>query len=107
MTIKPQHIPVLKQLKNCKTLTRRKKLLLAGGKEIQRVLREIAYNILRGAVKLSKSQKKRLRKHQGAVRTIALKKTPLRKRLSLEQRGGFLTALLAPLLAGVTSAVLR
>jgi len=73
---------------------------------LQRILREIAVNILRGTVKLSPSQRKGLGKYKRAIRDIALKKTPLKKRLKYQQRGGFLGSLLVPVLSMVASAIL-
>lgn len=106
MAIQAHHLPVLKKLKACRNLAKRKALLDRGGATVQRLLREIAYNLLKGNVKLTKRQLSNLRKHKKAVRTLASKKPSLQKRIKLEQKGGFLTALLSPVLAALAGSIL-
>jgi len=60
---------------------------------------ECVKNLLLGNVPLSATQKKRLSSKKKALREIVLKKTSLRKKKSLIQRGGFLGALLGPIIS--------
>ena len=107
MAIHKHHVEVLKKLKTCRALTQRKAILNKGGKQLQRVLREIAHNVLRGNVSLTKKQLKDLKKHRRGVRLIAGKKPTVKRRLKVQQRGGFLSALIAPILTTLASSILR
>ena len=104
--IKQQHIPALKVLRACRSLTKRRHMLETGGSVLQKVLREIAYNILKGNLRLTKSQHQRLKKHRAAVRLLAAKKPTTKSRIKVAQKGGFLAALLTPLIAGLASSIL-
>lgn len=100
MTLRRADVEDIKQLYKCRNVTKRKKELLArGGPRIHRILREISANILRGNVRLSPAQRKNLRKYKRNIRALALKKTPMKKRVSMiSQKGGFLGHLLTPIL---------
>lgn len=106
MAIGEQEKRFLKQLKQCRDATRRNRLLVEGGPKLQKALREIAFNLLKGNVTLTKGQLTRLRQHKKGVRALAKKKTPLKTRLKVEQRGGFLPALIAPVLASLAGGVI-
>ena len=60
---------------------------------------ECAKNIIKGNVPLTKRQKARLRRSRNDIRALSVKKTSLRKKRKILQKGGFLTALLPPVLA--------
>ena len=98
---------VLSKLKNCKSITKRRDLLTLGGHDLQKTLREIAFNILQGNVKLTSSQLKRLACHKEGVRCLARKATTYKARLATVQKGGFLSALLTPVLGALAGTVLR
>ena len=66
---------------------------------------ECCCNVLSGNVSLSPKQKNRLSKYKTVLREVAKKKTSLKKKKSLIQKGGFLAALLGPLLGAVIPAV--
>ena len=66
-----------------------------------RALREIAYNVLKGKLPLTSKQLARLKKHKKCVRLIANKNTTDQTRVKLAQKGGFIGALISPLLAGL------
>lgn len=76
-------------------------ILKGADKELLKCLSECAYNILQGNVTLTKSQKARLTKYKQKLRKVANKKTSLKEKHKLVQTGGFLPALLAPLLSSV------
>jgi hypothetical protein len=69
-------------------------------------LRDITFNLLKGNVTLTATQLARLKKHRRAVKLLAAKRTPLKQRVKVTQRGGFIGALLGPLLAGVATSAL-
>ena len=101
-----QHASVLKKLKKCDS-KERKRLLKQGGKALQLCLQECAHNVLKGNVPLTGSQLKTLRKHKEKLRKVAKRSTSRRDKLAIEQRGGFLPALLAPVVGAVLGAILK
>ena len=106
MALRAQHVPFLKKLKVCRNLTKRKRLLANGGRTLQKILREIAFNVLKGNIKLTKRQLSNLKRHKKAVRLLASKTPSVKRRLKVEQKGGFLSALIAPVLTALASSVL-
>ena len=99
-------LPVLKKLRRC-SAKERKALLSRGGKSLQLCLRECAYNILNGNVPLTKRQFSKLRVHKQKLRDLSKKTTHQKKRLEIEQKGGFLPLLLAPILGSLLSGLLK
>lgn len=99
-------LKVLKQLTKCSAKDR-KALLVKGGKPLQLCLRECAINVLKGNVHLSKSQFSRLKKYKSKLRELSKKNTSTKKRLSIEQRGGFLPLLLAPIVGSLLGGLLK
>ena len=67
---------------------------------------EIVLNVLNGTVKLSSAQRKKLVAYKKVLRSVADRKlkTVSKKRL-LVQKGGFLPAILTPVLAVVASLI--
>ena len=76
-------------------------ILKGASKDLLQCLAECAYNILRGNVLLTPLQKKSLTKYKKQIRQVADKKTILKRKRQIVQKGGFLPALLAPLLSSV------
>lgn len=72
---------------------------------------DCAANVLQGRVRISSKHKKALQRHKATLRTLAEKRKGIKtKRQLLIQRGGFLPALLAPILTvagGLLSNFLR
>lgn len=60
---------------------------------------ECAKNILKGRVPLNKSQKKLLAKRKAALRKLTTKKLSLKKKQKIIQSGGFLGAILGPIVS--------
>ena len=96
----------LKKLQKCSS-KERKKLLIHGGKPLQLCLRECAINVLKGNVHLSKPQFKRLKKFKKHLRDLSHKSTSHKRRLQIEQRGGFLPMLLAPIVGSLLGGLLK
>ena len=61
-------------------------------------LSECAKNVLNGNVELSSGQKKQLVRRKRLLRKLVLKKTSLKTRKKIAQTGGFLGALLGPII---------
>lgn len=60
---------------------------------------ECSKNILKGNVPLKQAQLRRLRREKNNLRALALKKTSLKKKRKILQKGGFIGALLTPVLS--------
>ena len=98
----------LQMLIKTKNAKLRKAILEHADSDLIRALCECAHNILRGNVKMTPREKTRLRKYQTKLRLIARKNVSVKqKRRHLQQTGGFLPALLAPLAASVVIPLLR
>ena len=78
-----------------------KAILRGADSDLLKCLSECAYNILRGNVKLTPAQKAKLSKYKQKLRKVGDKKTTLKQKQKVIQTGGFLPALLAPLLSSV------
>ena len=102
-----QHLPTLKKLQK-RTISKgeRKSLLVQGGKPLQTCLRECAVNILKGNVPMSADCFKKLKCHKQQLRELSHKKTSQKRRLQIEQKGGFLPLLLAPILGSLVGSLL-
>lgn len=93
----------LKVLKKAKPKLR-KSILQSAEKDLITCLGECSHNVLNGTIQLSKKDKNVLRKHKRALRQLAERKLSTNKRRKiLIQKGGFLPALLGPILAVATT----
>ena len=95
----------LKVIKSVLNSRGRQRLKLIKQPSIQKLLREICVNVLRGNVPLSTNQRRKLKPHAASIRKLALKKTSLKNRYKLVQKGGFLPFLLKPLIALAASSL--
>ncbi len=100
-----KHIKLLKVLKKAKP-DERKIVLQTAENGLLFCLCECIKNVLNGNVDLSKARHCELAKHAGVLRKLADRKIPVHtKRNLLVQKGGFLPALLAPIL-GIASGLI-
>ena len=100
-----KHLELLKLLKKSKP-SQRKTILKLADKEFIYCLCECIDNTLKGNVKLTAAKHQQLSKSAKILRKIVDKKTKLpKKRELLVQHGGFLPALLAPVL-GIASGLI-
>ena len=67
------------------------------GPEFVKCICECVKNVLVGNVSLTPENKKRLKRHKRSLRRLILKKTPLTEKKRIVQSGGFLGALLGPI----------
>src|SRR3989442_13281123 len=65
--------------------------------EFVKCICECVKNVLVGNVSLSPEHKRRLKRHKRSLRRLVLKKTPLSEKKRIVQSGGFLGALLGPI----------
>jgi hypothetical protein len=70
-----------------------------------KTLCECCHNVLKGNVPLTPVQKRRLRRHKASLRQLSKKKLTVKRRKEILQTGGFIGALLGPVL-GVLKGVL-
>ncbi len=99
-----KHATVLKLLqKSSPTVVRH--IIRNADRKLLNTLCECSLNILKGNVALSKPQLNRLKKYKSALRNLVNRKTSLKKKKDILQTGGFLSALLTPLL-GVLGGIL-
>jgi len=68
---------------------------------------ECAKNVLKGNVPLTNPQMSKLRPRRQDLRALSIKKTSLAKKRKIIQKGGFLSALLAPALSALAGLLLK
>ena len=78
-------------------------MLKGASPDLIKALCECSLNILKGRIKLSPTQKKKLSRHKKNLRLLATKKSTLKHRKRVLQKGGFLGALLGPVLGVLRS----
>lgn len=99
---------ILHVLKDTKSKKLRKAILSTCSDQVIQTLAEIVHNILKNNVNISQTDIEKLRKYKLTLRRIhselmKKKKTSERRKIFLNQKGGFLT----PLLASVLSALVE
>lgn len=92
-----RNITYLDVLAKAKPATR-KAIVHNADKDLITCLCECALNILNGNIPLDRNQFNRLKKHQEKIRLIASKNLKHTDRKEIIQNGGFLPALIAPIL---------
>jgi hypothetical protein len=85
-----------------------RKAILANCKgELVKTLSECSLNLLRGNVKLTPCQKRKLRKYRLHLRKLADKRVSLTSKKAIVQRGGFLLPLLGAVLPTIASLLFK
>ena len=98
---------ILHQLCKSKSPKHRQVLLREGGPGLIKCLCECIYNVIKGNVPLGSGQKKKLRRYKKHLRELADRKTSSQKKTKiLNQKRGFLPAVLAPILSSLAGSVL-
>lgn len=83
-----------------------KAIIQAANNELVKCICECIQNVTNGVVKISPCSKSKLHKHKNKIRQIINKRTDMKKkRKLLEQSGGFLPLLLAPVVGLLGSVV--
>lgn len=93
-----QYMPTLKRITRMSERARRS-YVKSCNKELMDCFSECAKNVLKGNVKLSSRQFGKLQREKKNVRALASKRTPLKRKRKIVQRGGFIGALLMPAIA--------
>ena len=99
-----KHGEMLKFLSAMKPATA-KTIVKAVSPEFIRVLCECCHNVLKGNVPLTANQKRKLCRHKNKLRSLTQKKLSIKRRKQILQQGGFLGALIGPIV-GVLKSVL-
>lgn len=99
-------LPMLKRIRKMGDRTK-KEYVRKCNKEFLDCVSECAKNVIKGNVPLSDRQKTNLRRRKKDLRALSVKKTSLRKKRKILQKGGFLTALLPPVLSILSSLLLK
>jgi len=102
MTVKSlrDQLPLLKALSRVRRKEDRRKILRVGGEKLASCLCECCHNVLQGNIRMSVAERKKLKRHAKSIRTLGDPRVNLRnKKKLLNQKGGFLPALLAPILS--------
>jgi len=87
--------------------TVQKAIISTANKDLVLALVECAINIIRGNVTLTKGQYTKLKRYHKHLRQLVRTKTSQRERRSILQTGGFLGALLRPLLGALLPNLLK
>lgn len=77
----------------------RKSIIEHSSKDFVLTLVEIAKNILKGNVSLTREQHAQLRRYKRQIQQLVLVKTSLKRRKQIVQTGGLLGALIKPILS--------
>ena len=87
----------------------REGILRGADKELIYCLCECALNVLQGNVQISSEDKSKLKKYKRCLRDLSNKKISLTKKrkLLLRQKGGWVTALIAPILGTLASLLFK
>ena len=98
-----KHLPELQVLAKCRP-RQRKRFLKHAHKDLINCISEVCTNTLKGNVPLKPAQKKALVRYKGYLRQVADKRNSNKKRREiLVQKGGFIGALITPLLSALFS----
>ena len=99
-------LPVLKRLSRLGDRAKREYVRKCD-KEFVNCVSECAKNVIKGNVLLNDRQMKNLRRKRNDLRELSSKKTSLRKKRRILQKGGFLTSLIPPVLAALTGLLMK
>ena len=93
-----RYLPVLKRIRRMGEKAKRQYVRKCD-KEFVNCVSECAKNVIKGNVPLNDRQMTNLRRKRNDLRALSKKKTSLRAKRKIIQKGGLLTALLPPVLA--------
>ena len=93
-----KHTPLLRRLKHS-VGKKRRAIIKKCDNDLICSLSECCHNALKGNVPLTPAQKVKLRRHQHNLRKLWNKKTSIKARKKILQRGEFLGALITPILS--------
>ena len=101
-----QQAGMLKRLRSLPPKTA-KAMIKRGNRQLVNALCEGSLNVLKGNVPLSAHHKRRLRRYKKDLRYLAQRRASVKRKKALLQKGGFLSALLPPLIGVLGSLFTR
>jgi len=101
-----KYLPVLKRIRKMGDKARKEYVRKCDRKFVD-CISECAKNVIKGNVPLSERQMTRLRHKRQDLRALSKKKTSVRAKRKILQKGGFLTALLPPVLGVLGSLLMQ
>jgi len=104
--LKSIYLPVLKRIRKLGDRAK-KEYIRKCDREFVDCVSECAKNVIKGNVPLTDRQMTNLRRKRHDLRALSKKKTSLRHKRKILQKGGFLSALLPPVLAVLGSLLLK
>lgn len=99
-----KHLPTIALLSHCHPCVI-KKFIQLSDKRLINAICECSKNILSGNVDLTADEYKNLKKYKKHLRELSSRKTKLKRKKELVQKGGFLPALIAPLIGLLGSVI--
>ena len=97
-----KYLPTLKRI-NRLGEGAKKKLIKNCDKQLIDCFAECSKNVLNGNIPLKPTQLRKLRREKKNLRALALKKTSLKKKRRILQKGGFIAGILPPVLTVLSS----
>jgi hypothetical protein len=90
----------VRSLRNLSRLSEadKKKMIALCDRGLVDCFSECAKNVLKGTVPLTPAQLRKLRRQKNNLRLLAIKKTSVRKKKKILQKGGFIGAIIPPIL---------
>lgn len=101
-----KYLPTLQLLAKCDKHTANS-VVKSAKPEFLSCVSDICHNILQDRVKLSPKEKQKLFKYKQQIRKIAKKSTTQKSKRELIQKGGFLAAILGPLLGSIIGPIAK
>ena len=101
-----KYLPVLKRIRRLGDRAKREYVRRCD-REFLHCVSECAKNVIKGNVPLTKRQMTNLRRKRYDLRALSKRKTSLKTKRKILQKGGFLTALLPPVLSVLGSLLLQ
>ena len=94
-----KYAPLLRMLNSASPAVRKRLMKNACSNDFVKCVCECASNIIKGNVPLTTSQKGQLLRRKRLLKKLVLKKTSLKNKKKIVQTGGFLGALLGPIVS--------
>jgi len=98
-----KYAPLLRMLNKASPAVRKRLIKNACSSDFVKCVCECASNIIKGNVPLTTAQKGQLLRRKRLLKKLVLKKTSLKNKRKIVQSGGFLGALLGPIISVLSS----
>jgi hypothetical protein len=98
-----RHAPLLRALSKATSTTRKRLLKSHCTPDFLACIKQCAQNVIKGNIPLTGAQLNALRRKKHILKQLVHKRTSLAKRKKLVQTGGFLGALLGPIVSVLSS----